>query len=43
MTRLSVGDVAPEFALPDHEGNPVKLSEMLGSHKVLMVFNLGFV
>jgi peroxiredoxin len=43
MNRLSVGDAAPDFVLPDHGGNPVKLSEVLGSRNVLLVFNLGFV
>ena len=43
MNRLSVGDVAPDFVLPDHEGNPVKLSEILRSRNALLVFNLGFV
>ncbi len=43
MDRLSVGDAAPGFELPDHEGHVVKLSEVLCSGKVLLVFNLGFV
>lgn len=43
MNRLSAGDMAPDFALPDHEGNLVRLSQLLSAGKVLLVFNLGFV
>jgi peroxiredoxin len=43
MNHLSVGDLAPDFGLPDHEGNVVRLSEVLRSGSVLLVFNLGFI
>jgi peroxiredoxin len=43
MKRLAIGDVAPDFALPGHDENPVRLSDMLRSGNVLLVFNLGFV
>lgn len=43
MKHLEIGDAAPDFALPDHDGNTVRLSEVLGSGNVLLVFNLGFV
>lgn len=43
MDRLSVGDAAPDFALPDQAGNLVRLSEACGSRNVLLVFNLGFL
>ncbi len=43
MSRLSGGDVAPDFALPNHEGILVSLSEVLDKHKVLLLFNLGFI
>lgn len=43
MKRLSVGDLAPDFTLPDHEGVPYRLSELYTAQNVLLVFNLGFV
>jgi peroxiredoxin len=43
MNHLSIGDAAPDFALPDHEGSQVRLCEVLSSRNVLLVFNLGFV
>jgi len=43
MNHLSVGDLAPDFTLPDHQGTPFTLSEICRSHNVLLVFNLGFV
>ncbi|WP_024795400.1 thioredoxin-dependent thiol peroxidase [Tomitella biformata] len=36
-TRLSVGDAAPAFTLPDAEGNDVSLSDYLG-RKVIVYF-----
>lgn len=41
--RLSVGDFAPDFALPNHEGNLVSLSEVLKQRNALLLFNLGFI
>ena len=43
MSRLSVGDAAPEFALPDHAANLVSLSDVLKQHNALLLFNLGFI
>jgi len=43
MNRLSLGDKAPDFTLPDHKGVLLKLSDVYRSQNVLMVFNLGFV
>lgn len=43
MSRLSVGDVAPDFALPNHEGILVGLSDVLRQHNALLLFNLGFI
>lgn len=37
MPLLSVGDVAPEFALPAHDGTVVRLTEQKG-HFVLLWF-----
>ncbi len=43
MQRLKVGDLPPEFSLPDHHGVEHQLSEMVGKQNVLLVFNFGFV
>jgi peroxiredoxin len=43
MSRLSAGDVAPDFALPNYEGTLVRLSEVLKKHNALLLFNLGFI
>ncbi|MGZ4449016.1 MAG: thioredoxin-dependent thiol peroxidase [Nocardioides sp.] len=37
MERLSAGDTAPDFTLPDDEGNPVTLSDLRG-RKVIVYF-----
>lgn len=37
-THLKVGDVAPEFALTDTAGNPVKLSDFRGKKNVVLAF-----
>ncbi len=43
MSRLSVGDLAPDFTLPNHAGTLVSLSEVLRKHNALLLFNLGFI
>lgn len=43
INRLSAGDVAPDFTLPDHEGVQYRLSEVCRTQAMLLVFNLGFV
>ena len=43
MQRLKVGDISPEFSLPDHHGVVYQLSEMVREQNVLLVFNFGFV
>ena len=35
---LKVGDRAPEFALPDQNGKPVKLAEFYGRKSVILAF-----
>jgi len=37
-THLKVGDVAPDFTLPDQNRNPVKLSEFRGKKNVVLAF-----
>lgn len=43
MTRLSVGDRAPNYTLPDHQGRPFTLSDLYSKQYVLIVLNLGIV
>ena len=43
MNRLAVGEIAPDFALPDHQGAMYRLSELTPTQKVLLVFNIGFI
>ncbi|HEX5993897.1 MAG TPA: thioredoxin-dependent thiol peroxidase [Jiangellales bacterium] len=38
MTRLSPGDMAPDFTLPDADGNPVSLSSYRGKRTVLYFY-----
>ena len=43
MSHLSVGDLAPDFALPDHQEIRVSLAEVLKKQHALLLFNLGFI
>lgn len=36
--RLQVGDVAPDFRLPDHQGGYVRLSDFRGESNVIIAF-----
>lgn len=36
--RLKEGDRAPEFALPDQNGNTVRLADYLGKKTVILAF-----
>ena len=38
VTKLKVGDVAPDFTLNDTTGNPVKLSDFRGKKNVVLAF-----
>ena len=38
MSRFEPGDIAPDFTLPDSEGNPVTLSELRGSRVVVYFY-----
>ena len=37
-THLKVGDVAPDFTLPDPNRKPVKLSDFRGKKNVVLAF-----
>jgi len=37
-THLKVGDVAPEFTLPDQNRKPVNLSDFRGKKNVILAF-----
>jgi cytochrome oxidase Cu insertion factor (SCO1/SenC/PrrC family) len=37
-TNLKVGDMAPDFTLPDNAGHPVKLSDFRGKKNVILAF-----
>ena len=37
-TNLKVGDVAPDFTLPDDMGHQVKLSDFRGKKNVILAF-----
>ena len=38
QVALKVGDQAPDFTLPDHNGNATKLSEFRGKKNVVLAF-----
>jgi peroxiredoxin Q/BCP len=37
-THLKVGDVAPDFTVPDQDGKPVTLSALKGKRVILYFF-----
>lgn len=39
--RVELGKRAPDFTLPDQDGNPVSLSDFRGKHPVLLIFVRG--
>jgi hypothetical protein len=39
---LKIGDKAPEFALPNGDGKPVALAELLSRGPVVVVFYRGY-
>lgn len=42
MARVELNTPAPDFILPDFNGNRVSLSDFIGRKNVLVVFNRGF-
>jgi peroxiredoxin len=42
MARVELNTHAPEFTLPDFNGNRVSLSDFTDRKNVLVVFNRGF-
>ena len=38
MTKVKVGDPAPDFTLPDQNNKPVKLSDFRGKKQVVLAF-----
>ena len=38
MPMLNVGDVAPDFTVPDHEGRTVRLQDLRGKKVVLWFY-----
>jgi peroxiredoxin Q/BCP len=38
MTKVAVGDQAPDFTLPDHRGDQVTLSGFIGESNVVLYF-----
>ncbi len=42
MPRVDIDRESPDFAIPDHEGREVRLSDFRG-RPVVIIFNRGFV
>lgn len=42
MSKVSINTPAPDFALKNFQGEPVRLSDFLGRAHVILVFNRGF-
>jgi peroxiredoxin Q/BCP len=42
MPKVNVGDVAPDFTLPDQDGKPVSLSSLKGKVVVLFFYSKDF-
>ena len=38
MTKVKVGEMAPDFTLPDQGNKPVKLSDFRGKKNVVLAF-----
>ncbi len=42
MPQVSLNTSAPDFSLPNFQGEPVNLSDFCGRSHLLLVFNRGF-
>lgn len=42
MPQVALNTPAPDFSLPNFQGEPVTLSDFCGQSHVLLVFNRGF-
>ena len=42
MSKVELNQPAPDFSLPDFNGEQVNLSDFKGQKNVLLVFNRGF-
>lgn len=42
MSRVALNQSAPDFTLPDFNGNEVRLSDFGNKKNLLLVFNRGF-
>jgi peroxiredoxin len=42
MARVEINTPAPDFALDDFQGRPVRLGDYRGKKHVVLVFNRGF-
>jgi len=40
--NLKIGQKFPDIELPDHEGEPVKLSELVGKFPFVLTFYRGY-
>ena len=43
MPQVAIDKPAPDFELPDMQGNHVRLADYRGDRHVVLVFNRGFV
>jgi len=43
MAKIQTHTLAPDFTLPDFQGNTVTLSDFRGTKHVILVFNRGFL
>ena len=41
-TNLRIGEQFPDIELPNHDGEPTKLSSIIGGFPIVVVFSRGF-